>query len=215
VGKIPVDVNRLGVDLLSFSAHKIYGPKGIGGLYVRRRDPTVRLEPLLDGGGHEGGLRSGTLNVPGIVGFARALQLCREEMPAETQRLRLLRNRLYQGILASTTGVELNGPALAFPEWRLPGNLNLSFAGLEGETLLLNVKDLALSSGSACTSEKPEPSHVLRALGIGDQRTRSSLRFGLGRFNTPEEVEYAIQVLSETVQRLRRLGALPLVEPSG
>jgi cysteine desulfurase len=215
VGKIPVDVNCLGVDLLSFSAHKIYGPKGIGALYIRRRDPTVRLEPLLDGGGHEGGLRSGTLNVPGIVGFARALELCQEEMPAETQRLRLLRNRLFQGILASTTGVELNGPALGFPEWRLPGNLNLSFAGLEGESLLLNIKDLALSSGSACTSEKPEPSHVLRALGIGDQRTRSSLRFGLGRFNTPEEVEYAIQVLSETVQRLRRLNALPLIEPSG
>jgi cysteine desulfurase len=215
VGKVPVDVNRLGVDLLSFSAHKIYGPKGIGALYVRRRDPTVRLEPLLDGGGHEGGLRSGTLNVPGIVGFARALELCQEEMPAEAQRLRSLRNRLYQGLLASTTAVDLNGPALAPPEWRLPGNLNLSFAGLEGESLLLNVKDLALSSGSACTSEKPEPSHVLRALGIGDQRTRSSLRFGLGRFNTPEEVEYAIQVLSETVQRLRRLNALPLIEPSG
>ncbi len=214
VGKVPVDVNRLGVDLLSFSAHKIYGPKGIGALYVRRRGPTVRLEPLLDGGGHEGGLRSGTLNVPGIVGFARALELCQEEMPAEADRLRSLRNRLYQGILAATTGVELNGPALAPPEWRLPGNLNLSFAGLEGETLLLDVKDLALSSGSACTSAKPEPSHVLRALGIGDQRTRNSLRFGLGRFNTPEEVEYAIQVLSETVPRLRRLNALPLVEPS-
>jgi cysteine desulfurase len=215
VGKIPIDVNHLGVDLLSFSAHKMYGPKGIGALYVRRRDPTVRLEPLLDGGGHEGGLRSGTLNVPGIVGFARALELCREEMPAEAQRLRSLRNHLYHGILAATTGVELNGPALEPPEWRLPGNLNLSFAGLEGESLLLNVKDLALSSGSACSSEKPEPSHVLRALGIGDQRTQSSLRFGLGRFNTPEEVQYAIQVLSETVPRLRRLNALPLVEPGG
>jgi cysteine desulfurase len=215
VGKIPVDVDRLGVDLLSFSAHKIYGPKGIGALYVRRRDPTVRLEPLLDGGGHEGGLRSGTLNVPGIVGFARALELCLAEMPAETERLRSLRNRLYDGILAATTGVELNGPALEPPEWRLPGNLNLSFAGLEGESLLLNLKGLALSSGSACSSEKPEPSHVLRALGIGDQRTQSSLRFGLGRFNTPEEVEYAIQVLSETVPRLRQLNALPLVEPGG
>ena len=215
VGKIPVDVERLGVDLLSFCAHKIYGPKGIGALYVRRRDPTVRLEPLLDGGGHEGGLRSGTLNVPGIVGFARALELCQEEMPAEAQRLRSLRSRLYHGILAATTGVELNGPALEPPEWRLPGNLNLSFAGLEGESLLLNVKDLALSSGSACSSEKPEPSHVLRALGIGDQRTQSSLRFGLGRFNTPEEVEYAIQVLSETVPRLRQLNALPSAEPGG
>jgi cysteine desulfurase len=215
VGKVLVDVNRLGVDLLSFSAHKIYGPKGIGGLYVRRRDPTVRLEPLLDGGGHEGGLRSGTLNVPGIVGFARALELCQEEMPAESQRLRLLRNRLYQGIIAATPRVDLNGPALEPSEWRLPGNLNLSFAGLEGESLLLNMRDLALSSGSACTSEKPEPSHVLRALGIGGQRTRSSLRFGLGRFNTPEEVEYAIQILSETVQRLRRLNALPLIDPSG
>ena len=165
--------------------------------------------------GRREGLRSGTLNVPGIVGFARALELCQEEMPAEAQRLRTLRNRLYQGIIASTTGVDLNGPALEPPEWRLPGNLNLSFAGLEGESLLLNMQDLALSSGSACTSEKPEPSHVLRALGIDDQRTRSSLRFGLGRFNTPEEVEYAIQVLSETVQRLRRLNALPLIDPSG
>lgn len=211
VGKIPVDVDRLGVDLMSFTAHKIYGPKGIGALYVRRRPP-LRLEPLLLGGGHEGGLRSGTLNVPGIIGFARAIELCMEEMPHESVRLRGLRDGLYEGIVAALPDVSLNGAALV-PAWRLPGNLNLSFGNLDGETLLLNMKDLAVSSGSACTSAKPEPSHVLRALGIGDERTRGSLRFGLGRFNTAEEVDEAIGMVTETVLRLRKMSSLPILAP--
>lgn len=209
VGKIPVDVERLQVDLMSFSGHKIYGPKGIGALYVRRRAPTVRLEPLLYGGGHEAGLRSGTLNVPGVVSLARALELCVEEMPAESERLRALRDRLCQGLIETLPGVALNGPALSQAELRLPGNLNLSFAGVDGESALLSVKDVALSSGSACTSATPEPSHVLRALGIGIEATRASLRFGLGRFNTAEEVEQVIHSVADAVQRLRRLGNPP------
>ena len=209
VGKIPVDVDRLGVDLMSFTAHKMYGPKGVGALYVRRRSPPIRLEPLIHGGGHERGLRSGTLNVPGIVGFARALQLCLEEMPQETIRLRALRDRLYQGLTAALPDAVLNGPALAPPEWRLPGNLNVSFAGVEAETLLLSMKDLAVSTGSACTSANPEPSHVLRALGLPDPMVHGSLRFGLGRPNTEEEVEFAIGRVSETVKRLRLMPIFP------
>ena len=209
VGKIPVQVDRLHVDLMSFSAHKIYGPKGIGALYVRRRAPAVRLEPLVYGGGHEGGLRSGTLNVPGIVGFARALELCLAEMDREAIRLGALRDRLYEGITAALPGVTLNGPALAPPGLRLPGNLNLSFAGVEGESLLLSMKDVALSSGSACSSATPEPSHVLRALGVGLDAARGSLRFGLGRFNTADEVQTVIHAVAEAVGRLRRLGDYP------
>ena len=208
VGKIPVNVDQLQVDLMSFSAHKIYGPKGIGALYIRRRSPPLRLQPLVDGGGQESGLRSGTLNVPGIVGFGRALELCLEELPAETERLRSLRDRLYRGLVSALDGVSLNGPALSPPEWRLPGNLNLSFAGIDGETLLLNVEDLALSSGSACASDTPEPSHVLRNLGIGDEATRTSVRFGMGRFNTAEEIDYAIAILTESVTRLRAMASL-------
>jgi cysteine desulfurase len=206
VGKIPVDVEQLQVDLMSFSAHKIYGPKGIGALYVRRRLPPLRLQPLVDGGGQESGLRSGTLNVPGIVGFARALELCLDEMPAETERLRSLRNRLYQGLVSAIDGASLNGPAFVPPEWRLPGNLNVSFAGVDGQTLLINAKDLALSSGSACASDQPEPSHVLRHLGIGDA-VHSSVRFGLGRFNTAEEIDFAVATLADTVSRLRDLAS--------
>ena len=209
VGKIPVDVDRLGADLMSFSAHKIYGPKGVGALYVRRRSPPIRLEPLIHGGGHERGLRSGTLNVPGIVGFARALQLCLEEMSQETVRLRALRDRLYEGLKAALPDAVLNGPTLATPEWRLPGNLNVSFPGVEGETLLLSMKDLAVSTGSACTSANPGPSHVLRALGLPDAMVQGSLRFGLGRPNTAEEVEFAIGLVSETVQRLRQMSSFP------
>jgi cysteine desulfurase len=208
VGKIPVNVDQLQVDLMSFSAHKIYGPKGIGALYVRRRTPPVRLEPLVEGGGQESGLRSGTLNVPGIVGFARALELCIEEMPAEAERLRSLRDRLYQGLESSLSGVSLNGPALSPPEWRLPGNLNLSFAGIDGQTLLMNVEDLALSSGSACASDTPDPSHVLRNLGLSDEAARTSVRFGLGRFNSAEEIDYAVDVLTEAVRRLRAMTTL-------
>jgi cysteine desulfurase len=205
VGKIPVAVDRLGVDLMSFSGHKFYGPKGIGALYVRRRSPPIKLEPLLFGGGHESGLRSGTLNVPAIVGMAKALELCLEEMPREPDRVRALRDRLYQGLTASLDGVALNGPALSPPQWRLPGNLNLGFAGIAGETLLLNLDQVALSSGSACTSATPEPSHVLRALGLADEAVQSSVRFGLGRFNTAAEVELVLGLFAETVPRLRKM----------
>jgi cysteine desulfurase len=208
VGKIPVDVDRLGVDLMSFSAHKIYGPKGVGALYVRRRAPHVRLEPIIDGGGQEGGLRSGTLNVPGIVGFGRAMELCLDEMSAEQERLRILRDRLYQGFSAALSGVTLNGPVLALPGLRLPGNLNVSFALIDGEALLISVKDLALSSGSACTSANPEPSHVLRGLGIGEDLVRGGVRFGLGRFNTSEEVEFAVGAVTEAVTQLRQMSSL-------
>ncbi|HIQ20416.1 MAG TPA: cysteine desulfurase [Planctomycetes bacterium] len=209
VGKVPVDVEELQVDLMSFTAHKIYGPKGIGALYVRRRAPHVRLEPIILGGGHENGLRSGTLNVPGIVGFAKALELCMDEMPAESERLAALRNRLYEGLRARIPQTQLNGPALERPDWRLPGNLNVSFAGVDGESLLMSIRGLAASTGAACTSSRPEPSHVLRALGIGEDLTRGSLRFGLGRFNTPEDVNYAIGAVSEAVARLRRMSSLP------
>jgi cysteine desulfurase len=207
VGKIPVNVEELQVDLLSFSAHKMYGPKGSGALYVRR-DSRLRLEPLLEGGGQERGLRSGTLNPPGIVGLAKALELCLAEAPQETARLRELRQRLFRGLTELIPEVTLNGPALDPPELRLPGNLNCSFAYVDGEALMMSMRDLAVSSGSACTSTNPEPSHVLRALGIGDDLTRSSLRFGLGRFNTAEEVDFAVNLLAETVHRLRQLSSV-------
>jgi cysteine desulfurase len=207
VGKITVDAPALNIDLMSFSAHKIYGPKGVGALYVRRRSPPVRLQSQIDGGGQEGGLRSGTLNVPGIVGFAKALELCQAELPGEAVRLAGLRDRLFNG-LSVLEGVSLNGPALNEPKWRLPGNLNLSFAHVDGEALMMSMKQLAVSSGSACTAADPEPSHVLRALKLNDDLTRSSLRFGLGRFNTAEEVEFAIEAVSQAVSRLRKLSSL-------
>ncbi len=174
---------------MSFSAHKMYGPKGIGGLYVRRRNPVVKLEPLLLGGGHEGGLRSGTLNVPGIVGMATALKICAGEMQGEMARLAGLRCRLFDSLTAALDEIRLNGPALDRPGLRLPGNLNVSFGGVDGETLLLNVPRLAASSGSACTSAHSQPSHVLRALGLTDEAVRASIRFGLGRGNTEAEVD--------------------------
>lgn len=207
VGKIPVDVEQLGVDLMSFTAHKIYGPKGIGALYVRSRSPRVRLDPQIDGGGQESGLRSGTVNVPGIVAFARALEVCLEEMPVEAERLRGLRDRLYAGLTASLSGVSLNGPALQPPELRLPGNLSVSFAFVEGEALMLQMKDVAVSTGSACTSANPEPSHVLRSLGLPDEAIRGSIRFGLGRFNTQEEVDFVISRAVEAVSRLRAMSS--------
>lgn len=208
VGKLPVDVQSLGVDLMSFSGHKIYGPKGVGALYVRRRNGSVRLQAQIDGGGQEGGLRSGTLNVPGIVGLAKALELCLAELPDEMRRLLELRNRLYAGLCGELDQVTLNGPALEEPGLRLPGNLNVSFAYVDGEALMMSMQTLAVSSGSACTSSNPEPSHVLRALGVSEDLTRASLRFGLGRFNTAEEVEYAIAAVSEAVNRLRKLSSL-------
>jgi cysteine desulfurase len=207
VGRVPVDVQALHVDMLSFSGHKMYGPRGMGVLYVRRRNPRVRLVPLIDGGGQEQGLRSGTLNVPGIVGLARALELCLAEMPAEMARLRHLRQRLFDGLTGSVSDVRLNGPGWEVPEQRLPGNLNVSFGGVDGEALMMNMGNLAVSSGSACTSANPEPSHVLRALGIDDDRVRSSLRFGLGRFNTEEDVDRAIAWVTTAVKRLRRLAS--------
>ena len=209
VAKIPVNVDALGIDLMSFTAHKIYGPKGIGALYVRRQGAGVRLEALIDGGGQEGGLRSGTLNVPGIVGLATALELCIAEMTHETARLAALRERLWDGLKREVPDVVLNGP-----DWsanasliRLPGNLDCAFPLVDGEALMMNMKDVALSSGSACTSANPEPSHVLRALGLSDDLVRSSLRFGLGRFNTEEEVDFTVNAVARTVRRLRELSS--------
>ena len=208
VGKMPVDVDALGVDLMSFTAHKIYGPKGVGALYVRRRGPRVRLEPQIDGGGQEGGLRSGTANVPGIIGFARALELCLEELPAEAVRLSGLRDRLFAGLCEGLSHVTLNGPALDLPGLRLPGNLNVSFGYVEGEALLMEMRDIALSTGSACTSAQPEPSHVLRALGLSEDAVRGSLRFGLGRFTTAEEIEFVIARAIDSVTRLRTMSSM-------
>ena len=232
VGKFEVHVDRLQVDLMSFSGHKIYGPKGIGALYVRRRSPQVRLEPQIDGGRQEAGLRSGTANVPGVVGLAKAFELCAVEISDETSRLAELRNRLYQGICDRIPGVSLNGPALepgdpshvegsrragsesaanlpGFGYRRLANNLNCCFGDVDGEALMMSMRDLAVSSGSACSSADPMPSHVLKALGLNDDQTRASLRFGLGRFNTPEEIDFAIDTVTQAVQRLRQLTQPP------
>jgi cysteine desulfurase len=211
VGKIPVDVETLGVDLMSFTAHKIYGPKGIGALYVRGapgKPGRVRLEPQIDGGGQEGGLRSGTANVPGIVGFARALELCLAELPAEAARLSGLRDRLFAGLSTGLSDVALNGPALDLPGLRLPGNLNVSFGYVEGEALVIEMRDIALSTGSACTSAQPEPSHVLRNLALSEDAVRGSIRFGLGRFTTAEEIEFVIARAVESVGRLRAMSSM-------
>jgi len=203
-GKVPVDVESCGIDLLSVSGHKIYGPKGIGALYVRSKGPRVRLVPLIDGGGHEKRMRSGTLNVPGTVGFGKAIDICMEEMEAESSRLISLRERLKKGIMEKLDEVYLNG----HPDLRLPGNLNLSFAYVEGESLLIGLKDIAVSSGSACTSASLEPSYVLKALGVGEELAHTSIRFGLGRFNTEEEVDYVIGKVVEQVKRLREMSPL-------
>ena len=201
VGKIPVDVEAMGIDLLSMSAHKLYGPKGCGALFVRAAAPRVRLVPLLDGGGHERGLRSGTLNVPGIVGLGSACAIAQAEMGGDGERLLHLRERLHAGLMAGLDHVSLNGP----PTERLAGNLNLSFAYVEGESLLMGLRDVAVSSGSACTSLTLEPSHVLKAIGRNDGDAHTSIRFGLGRFNTEEEVDYVIARVVEEVHRLRNL----------
>ena len=204
VGRIPVDVEKCGIDLLAISAHKIYGPKGIGALYVRRKDPRVELAPIIDGGGHERGMRSGTLNVPGIVGLGKACEICEKEMVAEMERLRALRDKLQQAIQSRLDGTFVNGSM----EHRLPNNINLSFAGVEGDALLMGINDVAVSSGSACTSATLEPSYVLRALGVSEDLAHSSIRFGLGRFNTEEEVDYVASRVVETVKRLRELSPL-------
>jgi len=201
VGKIPLDIQAMNIDLFSITGHKNYGPKGIGALYVRSSGQGVGLAPLLDGGGHERGLRSGTLNVPGIVGLGKACEISQQEMPGEAARLRTLRDRLKEGILAKLDGVYVNGSI----EYRLPGNLSLSFAGLEVAPLLMSLSDIALSSGSACTSATPEPSYVLKALGIPEDLALSPIRFGLGRFNTQEEVDYVVPRLVEAVNRLREI----------
>jgi cysteine desulfurase len=199
-----IDPPSSGIDLASLSAHKIYGPKGVGALYVRRRDPHVRLEPIFDGGGHEGGLRSGTLPVPLIVGFGAACDLCRQEMRAEAVRLQALRDHLYRGIMNRLPDVYLNG----HPTERLPGTLNLSFAHVKGDALMMGMRNVAISSGSACTSASVEPSYVLKALGVDDELAHSSIRFGLGRFNTEEEVDYVIDEVVRTVERLRAINPM-------
>jgi len=203
VGKVPLDVRQDAIDLLSLSAHKLYGPKGIGALYVRRRDPLVRLTPLLDGGGHERGLRSGTIAVPLVVGLGEAADLARRERPEESARLRGLRERLHAGLAARVEAIVLNG----HPTLRLPGNLNLSFAYVDGEALMMAMRDVAVSSGSACTSANPEPSHVLTAMGRDEDMARASLRFGLGRFTTAEEIDFAVDAVADAVARLRTQSA--------
>jgi cysteine desulfurase len=203
-GKVPFDVNAMNVDMASLSAHKMYGPKGVGALYVRRRNPRVLLTPIIDGGGHERGMRSGTLNVPGIVGFGKAAQLCRLEMTAESARVGGLRDRLNERLHRELDEIYVNGSM----EHRLPGNLNVSFAYVEGESLLMGINDVAVSSGSACTSATLEPSYVLKALGTGDDLAHSSIRFGLGRFNTEEEVDYVAGKVSAVVKRLREMSPL-------
>jgi len=204
VGKIPVDVQKDNIDLLAISAHKIYGPKGVGALYVRRRNPRVQLAAIIDGGGHERGMRSGTLNVPGIVGLGAACEIAQKEMAPESVRLAKLRDRLKAGLEAKLDEVFVNGSL----EHRLPNNLNMSFAYVEGESLLMGINDIAVSSGSACTSATLEPSYVLKALGVGEDLAHTSIRFGLGRFNTEEEVDYVTDKMVTVVNKLRELSPL-------
>jgi cysteine desulfurase len=204
VGKIPLNVEKDGIDLLSISAHKLYGPKGVGALYVRHKNPRVQLASLIDGGGHERGMRSGTLNVPGIAGLGKACEICGREMPAESVRLRALRDRLKDAITSRLDEVYVNGTMTH----RLPHSLNLSFAYVDGQSLQMGINDVAVSSGSACTSANIEPSYVLKALGVPADLANNSIRFGLGRFNTEEEVDYVASRVAETVQRLRELSPL-------
>ncbi len=204
VGKVPIDVQKMNIDVMSISAHKMYGPKGVGALYVRRKNPRVQLAAIIDGGGHERGMRSGTLNVPGIVGLGKACAIAQEEMPQEMKRLAGLRDRLKDRIMGRLDEVFINGSM----EHRLPNNINISFAYVEGESLLMGINDIAVSSGSACTSATLEPSYVLKALGTGDELAHSSIRFGIGRFNTEAEVDYVADRVVETVNRLRELSPL-------
>jgi cysteine desulfurase len=203
-GKVPFDVNQVKADLVSISAHKMYGPKGVGALYVRRRNPRVLLAEQINGGGHERGMRSGTLNVPGIVGLGKAAAICKAEMASETERLRKLRDRLNEKFHQNLDEIYINGSM----EHRLPHNLNISFAYVEGESLLMGINDVAVSSGSACTSASLEPSYVLKALGAGDDLAHSSIRFGLGRWTTDEEVDYVVEKLTNVVRRLREMSPL-------
>ena len=204
IGKVPVDVNRDNIDILSITAHKLYGPKGVGALYVRRRNPRVQVTAQIDGGGHERGMRSGTLNVPGIVGLGAACAFAQKDMPEESARMRYLRDKLKDKLTSELDEVYINGTM----EHRLPHNLNISFAFVEGESLLMGINDIAVSSGSACTSATLEPSYVLKALGAGDDIAHSSIRFGIGRFNTEEEVDYVANRVVEVVRKLRELSPL-------
>jgi cysteine desulfurase len=204
VGKVPVNVIKDNIDLMSMSGHKIYGPKGVGALYVRRKSPRVQITAQMDGGGHERGMRSGTLNVPGIVGLGEACAICNADMPAESKRMAFLRDKLRGKLESELDEVYINGTM----EHRLPNNLNISFAYVEGESLLMGINDIAVSSGSACTSATLEPSYVLKALGAGDDLAHSSIRFGLGRFNTEEEVDYVAAKVIDVVKKLRELSPL-------
>jgi cysteine desulfurase len=204
VGKIPVDVNSMNIDVLSLSGHKIYGPKGVGALYVRRRNPRVQISEQINGGGHERGMRSGTLNVPGIVGLGKACEISGQEMAAEGERLSKLRDKLKAKLEGALDYIHVNGSM----EHRLPNNLNISFVYVEGESLLMGINDVAVSSGSACTSATLEPSYVLKALGLGDDVAHSSIRFGLGRFNTEAEVDYVADKVIDIVKKLRELSPL-------
>ena len=205
VGRVEIDVQRMNIDLLSLSAHKCYGPKGVGALFIRKGAPNVRLEPLVTGGGQENGVRSGTLNPAGIVGMATAMKIAIDEMPEENKRLRIMRNKLYSELSKQITDVVLNGPPLEAEENRLANNLNISFSNVDGEALMMSMQEIAVSSGSACSSTNPEPSHVLRSIGLTDDMTRASLRFGLGRFNTFEEVDFVIDLVASSVSRLRAM----------
>ena len=204
VGKIPVDVNKDGIDLMAFSAHKMYGPKGVGALYVRRKNPRVKVTAQMDGGGHERGMRSGTLNVPGIVGFGKACEICMNEMEEETKRVSTLRDKLETSLMQIEEAY-INGSK----QYRLPHVTNISFKYVEGEGLLMGFnKDIAVSSGSACTSASLEPSYVLKALGLGDDLAHSSLRFGLGRFTTEDQIDYTVEAVTKTVNKLREMSPL-------
>jgi cysteine desulfurase len=204
VGKLPFNVDEVKADLVSVTAHKIYGPKGIGALYVRRKPTRVRIAPLIDGGGHERGMRSGTLNVPGIVGFGKAAELARAEMAEEGLRTGRLRLKLQEYFFSHLDKLELNG----HPVHRLPGNLNVSFAYVEGEALMMAIKNVAVSSGSACTSASLEPSYVLRACGVSEELAHTSIRFGIGRFNSEEEIDYVGKYVVEQVTKLREMSPL-------
>ena len=204
VGKVPVNVDEMNIDIMSFTGHKIYGPKGVGALYVRRKNPRVRLSATVHGGGHERGMRSGTLNVPGIVGLGKACQIAQEKLESEMERLNGLRKRFTEKIFSELDHIYLNGDS----DKRLPGNVNISFEYIEGESLLMALKDFALSSGSACTSKSLEPSYVIKALGASDELAHSSIRFGFGRFTTEEEVDYCAEVVIKSANRLREMSPL-------
>lgn len=201
LGKIENDVNKMNIDLMSLSAHKLYGPKGIGALYIRSKNPRVKVIPQIDGGGHERGFRSGTLNVPGIAGFGKACEIAASEMESEAIRTKALRDKLYEGIISQVDGVKLNG----HPDKRLAGNLNLSFEYVDADSLMMSMKEIAVSSGSACSSAEASPSHVLKAIGVKDDLVKCSIRFGIGRFNTEEEIDYTIKKVTEKVKELRKL----------